>query len=523
MQLPRYLALSVFTSGMTALAIELCASRLLGNVFGTSNLVWANIIGLILLYLTVGYFIGGRWADRSPDPLVFYGILAWAALAAGVVPVVSRPVLQAAANAVANLQAAVALGSFAAVLILFCVPVTLLGCVSPFAMRLAMREVKTAGDVSGKLYAVSTLGSIFGTFLPVLWLIPAIGTARTFLLFSALLMAVGLIGMWRSSRRAALLHAWMPLVLVLLIVFGVRGTIKDTVGQIFEKESAYNYIQVIQRGSTRYLLLNEGEGVHSIYDPNQLATYGTWDYFLSAPFFNRPPYSSAMVDSVAIVGLAAGTSARQFTAAFGPIPIDGFEIDPAILQVGRQYFDMNEPNLNPIAQDGRWGLEHSRRTYSVIVVDAYRPPYIPWQLTTQEFFEVVRQHLEPQGVLVMNIARLPDDRRLLDGIASTVHTVFPSEYVVDVPDSLNSILYATCQPTQVGNLLANRDEFLSAEPKSEGGRFLLDVLDRTVANLQSAPGPGPVFTDDWAPVEQLTNSMVIHFVLSGGLRELAPQ
>lgn len=508
---------------MTALAIELCASRLLGNVFGTSNLVWANIIGLILLYLTVGYFVGGRWADRSPSPLIFYRILAWAALAAGVIPMASHPVLQSAANAVANVQAAVALGSFVGVLILFSVPVTLLGCVSPFAMRLAMREVKSAGDVSGRLYAISTLGSIFGTFLPVLWLIPTIGTARTFLLFSALLMAVALIGMWRTSRRSALRHAWMPLLLVLLFVFGVRGTVKNTLGQIFEKESAYNYIQVIQRDDTRFLLLNEGEGIHSVYNPGQLATGGSWDYFVAAPFFNRPVYSPAMVDSVAIVGLAAGTSARQFTAAYGPIPIDGFEIDPAILEVGRQYFGMTEGNLNPIAQDGRWGLEHSPRTYSVIVVDAYRPPYIPWQLTTQEFFAVAHQHLEPQGVLVMNIARLPDDRRLLEGIASTAHTVFPSEYVVDVPNSLNSILYATREPTQVDNLLVNADAFYLTGPKSEGGRFLLGVLDHTVSNLQQAPGPGPVFTDDWAPVEQLTNSMVIHFVLSGGLQQLAPQ
>jgi spermidine synthase len=523
MRLPRYLVLSVFAAGMTALAVELSASRLLGNVFGTSNLVWANIIGLILLYLTAGYFLGGRWADRSPDPVLFYRILAWAALTAGMVPIASQPVLRAAANAVANVRAAVALGSFLAVLILFSIPVTLLGCISPFAIRLAVREVRTAGDVSGKLYAISTLGSILGTFLPVLVLIPAIGTVRTFLLFSALLMAVALVGLWRSDRRTAVYHAWMPLLLIVLIVFGVPATIKNSVGQILEQESAYNYIQVIQRGKARYLLLNEGEGVHSVYDPDQLATLGTWDYFLSAPFFNPPPYSPAQVHSVAIVGLAAGTSARQFSAAFGPIPIDGFEIDPAILEIGREYFGMGELNLTAIAQDGRWGLEHSGRTYSVIVVDAYRPPYIPWHLTTRQFFEVARQHLGPNGALAMNIARLPDDRRLLDGMASTVRSVFPSVYVVDVPDSLNSILFATTQPTQVGNLLVNRDRFAATVPSSEGGRFLLDVLDRTLANLQSVSPAGPVFTDDWAPVEQLTNAMVIRFVLSGGLQQLTPQ
>lgn len=153
-----FLELAVFVSGMTALAVELAASRLLGNVFGTSNLVWANIIGLILVYLTAGYFLGGRWADRNPNPTVFYRIMAWAALTTAVVPVVSRPVLLWAAAAVEQLDAAIVLGSFGSVLILFSVPVTLMGCISPFAIRLAIKDVNAAGNIAGRLYAISTLG-----------------------------------------------------------------------------------------------------------------------------------------------------------------------------------------------------------------------------------------------------------------------------------------------------------------------------------------------------------------------------
>jgi len=174
----RLIALAVFVSGMTTLGVELTASRLLGNVFGTSNIVWANIIGLILVYLTAGYFIGGRWADRSPFSGTFYRLLAWGAFFAGIVPLVARPVLRLAASSVESLDTTVMLGSFLGVLVLFSVPVTLLGCVSPFAIRLALRQTDQAGTVSGKLYAISTLGSILGTFLPVLWLIPTIGTAR---------------------------------------------------------------------------------------------------------------------------------------------------------------------------------------------------------------------------------------------------------------------------------------------------------------------------------------------------------
>jgi spermidine synthase len=515
----RFLTLAVFVSGMTALAVELAASRLLGNVFGTSNLVWANIIGLILVYLTAGYFLGGRWADRNPSPTVFYRIMAWAALTTGIVPVISRPVLLLAAGAVEKLDAAIVLGSFGSVLILFSVPVTLMGCISPFAIRLAIRDVQAAGDVSGRLYAVSTLGSIIGTFLPVLWLIPSIGTARTFFVFAALLLLVALAGLWRIDRRMALLHLWMPLALAVLYFLGTGRPIKETAGQIYEHESAYNYIQVVEHDGIRYLRLNEGEGMHSVYGPSLLLTGGTWDYFLAAPFFNPPPHTPDDVRSLAVVGLAAGTAAAQYTKIYGAIPIEGYEIDPVILEVGREFFNMTEPNLDALAVDGRWGLAHSRRSFSVIAVDAYRPPYIPPHLTTVEFFQIVRDRLSSDGVVTINVARLPDDRRLIEGLAATLGEVFPSVYVTDVPFSMNSILFATVKPTTIQNLLTNYQTL-----KSEAGipPELVTVLEWTIQNFQPTPQGGTAFTDDRAPIEQLTNAMVIQFVLSGRLPQLAP-
>ncbi len=508
-----WLLVSVFAAGMTSLGVELSASRLLGNVFGTSNLVWANIIGLILVYLTAGYFLGGRWADRSPRASTYYRILAWAGFSAGLVPIVGRPVLLLAAQAVARLDAAVMAGSFLSVLILFVVPVTLLGCISPFAIRLAIEDTQHAGRTAGRIYAISTLGSILGTFLPVLWLIPSLGTARTFLVFGVGLLIVALVGMAQSDRRSALRYAVLPVVLLGLAWWALRGPIKTATGQIFEDESAYNYIQVVQSGDTRYLLLNEGQAIHSVYSPNRLETFGTWDYFLAAPYFNPPEKTPERPARVGIVGLAAGTIAHQYTAVFGDVPIDGWEIDPEILEVGRQYFDMTEPNLDAIVADGRWGLEHSPEVYSVIAVDAYRPPYIPWQLTTQEFFSIVRDHLAPDGVLVINVGRTPNDRRLVEAMLGTIGSVFPSVYVVDVPETFNSMVYATDQPTQAGNLRANLTRL-----ESDGApAFLLEVLQESVANLQPSPASSVVFTDDRAPVEQLINSIVIRFVLGDGL------
>jgi spermidine synthase len=512
----RWLLATVFVAGAATLGIELTASRLLGSVFGSSNIVWANIIGLMLAYLSAGYFLGGRLADRSPHRRTFYRLVVWAAFSSGVVPLVARPVIRGAAAAVERLNAALMAGSFLAVLLLFSVPVILLGCVSPFAIRLSIQDTQAAGRVSGRIYALSTVGSILGTFLPVLLLIPWLGTTRTFLTWSGALFLVGLVGLRTEDRRQALLFMWMPLALSVGAAIALQGPLKAGSGQIYESESAYNYIQVAEFNGVRYLLLNEGQAVHSVYDPAGGPTFGTWDYFLAAPFFNPPPVGLESVHRLGLVGLAAGTIAKQYTAVFGPIPVDGWEIDPEVVEVGRRFFDMNDPNLNAIAQDGRWGLARSPHRYSVIAVDAYRPPYIPWHMTTREFFEEVRRHLEDDGVVVINVGRTPDDRRLIEAMVGTLRAVYPSVHVVDVPDTFNTIVFATAQPTSARNLEAN----LEGLRRGQAPGLLLFALTQAAANLQPTPASEVVFTDDWAPVERLADSIVLRFVLSGGFESL---
>lgn len=514
----RYLYFAVFASGMTTLAVEITASRLLGSVFGTSNLVWASIIGLILIYLAVGYFIGGWWADRSPYPRTMYQIMAWGAFSAGLVPLIARPVLRLAADAFDTLQLGILLGSFAAVVLLFTVPVTLLGMISPFAIRLSINDMQRAGNTAGRIYAISTLGSFVGTFLPVLLFIPLVGTTLTFVLFSEFLLIVALIGLGLSSgwRRAAI-YIWMPILLAILAVVTVNRPIKSSTGQIYETESAYNYIQVLEQNGYRMLRLNEGQGIHSAWHPTELNYYGPWEQFLAAPFFNPPPYAPEKVQNMAIIGLAAGTLARQATEVFGPIAIDGFEIDPKIIEVGREYFDMNQPNLHPIVEDGRWGLDKSAEKYSVIAVDAYRPPYIPWHLTTQEFFQEVYDHLDEDGVMVLNVGRSPNEHKLLDGLVGTIRTVFPSVYVMDIPETFNSIIYATRQPTDINNLYQN---YVYLGGRTDIHPLLSQALQRVIVFLQPTPDSTVVFTDDRAPIEWITNNMILDYVLLGDLEGL---
>jgi predicted membrane-bound spermidine synthase len=513
----RYLLFTVFISGMTTLAAELAAARLIGNVFGTSNIVWATIIGLILIYLTVGYFLGGKWADANPNPAALYRVLAWGAFTLGLVPYIAGPVLRSAASAFEFLQVGILGASFIVVLVLFSVPITLLGTISPFAIRLSVDNPAHAGQISGQIYAISTLGSFIGTFLPTLVTIPAIGTKNTFLLFSMTLLIVALIGLARfADRRAILRHAWMPILLILAAWISRQQSIKSSMGQIYETESAYNYIQVQQRNGFTELRLNEGQGVHSIYHPDTLQYDGPWDQFLVSPYFyeNRKPSD---VRRIAIVGLAAGTAARQMTAVYGDIPIDGFEIDPKIVEVGQQYFGMTMPNLKVYVGDGRLGLEQSPYAYDIIAVDAYRPPYIPPHMTTREFFEICASHLADDGVLAINTASVPDDRRLINGLATTMGTIFPSIYTMDIPSTLNTMIFATKQETNPDNFAAN---LVALAQDSSVHPLLINTMHVTSANLKSGYETTQVFTDDHAPVEWIVNDMVIRFILEGGTQYL---
>ncbi len=514
----KWLYIAVFTSGLSGLAVEMTASRLLGNYFGTSNLTWAAIIGLILIYLTAGYFLGGYWADRSPHYSTFFKILAWGAFAIGLVPVAAQPILRAAADAFDQLQLGVLIGSFVVVMILFVLPVTLLGTASPFAIRLALSDSRQAGSIAGRIYAVSTLGSFAGTFLPVLVLIPWIGTYRTFLAIGGILLVVALAGLWATSgwKKAAPL-LWMPLILALLAIFGVRGAMKNTTGLIYERDSAYNYIQVLQVGESRLLRLNDGQGVHSIYHPTEYFYNGPWEQVLVAPFFYPAPIEPADVNSLAIVGLAAGTTARQAALVFPNIQMEGIEIDPDIVAVGREYFGMDLPNLHVTVQDGRWALENNPNKFQIISVDAYRPPYIPWHLTTREFFEVVRDRLTDDGVMVINVGRSPQDRRLVEILSSTILSVFPSVHIIDLPDSFNSILFATVQPTEAQALI---DNFTALSGKPDTPAVLLQAMASAINNLQPTPAQGYVFTDDRAPIEWITNDMILNFFLSGNAETL---
>ena len=499
----------VFVSGMTSLALEMCASRLLGAYFGTSLFIWGSLIGLILLYLMIGYFLGGRLADRYPQPRVLCGITALAALSIMMIPFVCENILAGSVTGLAQVSVSLFAGSLIGTLLLFAIPVTLLGLVSPFAVRIITREVKESGRISGSLYAISTVGSILGAFLPVLWFIPTWGVRRSLIIFAAILFVSSLWGFVPKQRPVVALPLALliiPLIFVLVVPLGPLKTIPNL---IYEQESLYNYIQVTKSNDgTRELVLNEGDAVHSIYNPNasSILTSWYWDYFLAAPYFNQS-FSSQQLQRVGIIGLAGGTSARQFTQVYHNVQIDGAEIDPAIVTVARKYFNMNEPNLHVYNQDGRTFLAASTYHYGMIVVDAYQQPYIPFQFTTKEFFTQVRSHLNSNGVVAINTGHTNNDYRLVQAFVNTLSTVFPSVYTFNVPGTINTEIVATVQPTSLATFHKQLSQFAA---DSTMGQLASEVLP--VATRAHSDG-GLVFTDNQAPIEQITDQLLIDYIV----------
>jgi spermidine synthase len=277
---------------------------------------------------------------------------------------------------------------------------------------------------------------------------------------------------------------------------------------VYETESAYNYIQVTQSGDNRYLMLNEGNAVHSIYNPTQILTRGEWDYFAVAPYFNKN-YAATEFKRVAVIGLAAGTVPRQLTTIYGPIAIDGVEIDPAIAQVGRDYFHMGDlTNLNVIIQDGRYFMRTTQEKYDLIGVDAYHQPYIPAQLTTVEFFQEAYDHLNERGVVLLNAGRTATDFRLLNALAATMKQVFPNVYIIDIPYQegwtvINNLIIATKQPTRVENFAENAAAMTNP--------LLKEIAAASI--VREFNGDGLVFTDDKAPVESVTDQMILGYAI----------
>jgi predicted membrane-bound spermidine synthase len=481
-----FLGILVFAVGMASLGAEIAAVRLLAPYFGASTVVWANTIGVVLVALSVGYWLGGRAADRHPRVRPLCAVALTAAVLLAAVPFVARPLLDVGVKALDSVSAGAFAGSLLAVLVLVAIPVLLLGAVTPWALRLAVHAVDTAGTVAGRLYAISTAGSLIGTLLSALLLIPAIGTRRTFLFFAVCLGLVAAAGLLPARR-----YLVVPAAIAALFALPT-GTLKASGDGrvVYERETTYQYARVVQeRNGTRRLELNEGHATHSLYRPGSVLTGDYWDAMLALAFAGgRTPRS------VAILGNAAGTTARAFNTLFPATRLDPVEIDPELTSIGRRFFGLPR-SVVVHHEDARPFLRrrpHAR--WDAILIDAYRQPYIPFYLVTKEFFRLVRDHLTPGGVVVVNVGHPTGRFELERAMAATMRVEF--SYVLrDLTQDTNTQLVASARPPQ-----------LTMVPASLGA-----VAARERARLTPALRGGSVYTDDRAPVEWLIDRSLVEY------------
>ena len=486
------LGLVAFLVGGATLATEISASRLLAPSFGASTVVWANIIGLTLAYLALGYWLGGRLADRRPEPRVLATILLVAAAALVVTPFAARPLLRWAVQGVDAVAVGSVVGSFFAALALFAIPVTALGAAAPFLVRLSLRGVEEAGRVAGRLYALSTAGSLVGTFVAALVAIPFAGTQRT-------LVGTGACVALAAALLAGATWALAPAAAAVLLVLPTP----EIKRAIYQTESQYQYIRVVSDGhGGRDLELNEGVVTHSEWRPDTVLTGGYWDLFLMLPPLLREPPKDMLV-----IGNAGGTIGRAYGRFYPDVRIDGVELDPKVNWVARRYFGAGDnPRMRLITADGRPFLERTSKRYDLVVVDAYRQPYVPFYLATTEFFRLALKHLRPGGAIALNVATTPHDHKLSRAVGTTLLTAFPRAWRWRAL-RFNDVLFALREPV-------TRAELERRAARSRGKVALLLPLLRS--RLSPLRPEGRPLSDDRAPVEWLTDRMIVNEVGHGG-------
>ncbi|EKD76464.1 MAG: hypothetical protein ACD_43C00103G0001 [uncultured bacterium] len=493
----RFFYLYVCVTGAAVMMLEFAASRIVAPWFGSSIFVWGNIIGAILIALSLGYWLGGRLADKQPDMRRLTIIVYVAGLFVSIIPLLVFFLTQNFSLLEFYSGSSVWLtiiGSFLVIIGLFALPVGLLGMVSPFVIRLATTKVESAGSVAGGLYAWSTLGSILGTFGTAFVFIPFLGSRETILLSAVNLLAIAAAGFRRSG------WLWLGLVLPLMVYLVIgRQPLRAAAATITQTESMYQFIDVADDGDRYSLRFNEGLGTQSYYMKQGVLTDSYYDYLALLPSLitpaNQPPRAL-------VLGLAGGTLTRELHEFYPEYQLTGVEIDPAVVELARQYFALDEQQVDIHIQDGRSFLRVSNERYNIIYVDAFANEYyIPWHLTTVEFFQTVSDHLTENGVVAMNIGSTSEEAKLFQAFLATLAEVFPQVYVALVPGSLNYVVVAGQKALSTEPLQAIQDE-----------RYNLATSLQQNWHPANVGVNATILTDNRAPIELYTEGMIWNYL-----------
>ncbi|MBQ1916331.1 MAG: fused MFS/spermidine synthase [Lachnospiraceae bacterium] len=494
-----YLYLTEFFSGMVLMAVEIGAQRLISPYFSSSQIVWTIIIGTIMIAMALGNVYGGRSADKDPDPDRLYRRILIAAIWLALIPVVGKYVI-IGISALLIFKVShgfLIIAAFVVCMVVFVFPLFLLGTVTPSLAKYTMGSLEDNGKIVGTLGASNTIGSIIGTFIPTFVTIPAVGTNVTFLIFSGILIALSLIYFFSigfTYHKKKIIASC--LIFALCIVFGHQTDFAfwesgDNVK--YEGESTYNYLRVTDDGSQVALSTNVLFGVQSVLNKQKSLTGMYYDYAMAAPLMTK----NALKDQDALIlGMGSGTFAHQCSEYLQQVHCEGVEIDQKITDLARKYFD--EPkSTKVVTYDGRAYLNAIDKKYDVIMVDAYQDITIPFQMSSVEFFQMVKEHLNDDGVMVVNMnMRGQTKGSITDYLTDTIQSVFPTVYTADVPNTTNRELFASMSPDIKNNLDMN------LALSSQNDEFT-EMMSQVSDGLVKRPGGSYILTDDKAPVELL--------------------
>ena len=498
---------------MAVMAVELGASRLLAPYFSSSQIVWTIIIGTIMIAMALGNIYGGRKADKNPDPDKLYHRLLIAAVWIAAIPLLGKYIIVGISGllVVTVDTGFLIIAAFFACMVIFVFPLFLLGTVTPSLVKYTTDSLEDNGKIVGTLGAANTVGSIIGTFLPTFITIPSVGTAVTFLLFSGIVLLLGIV-YFISVKRHVIAMVVCTVLFILCSVFGNSDSFAFWEKSLaYEGESVYNYLQVKDTEDRTILSTNVMFGVQSVTMKKHGLTGMYYDYAMAAPYMagiyeegTGGDSDSADPFEILILGNGTGTYATQCDKYFGraarPLRIEGVEIDQKITDLAEEYFAMPE-DIDVYTYDGRAYLNAVDKKYDVIMVDAYQDITIPFQMSSVEFFTMVRDHLKEGGVMVVNMNMRSDKKGSINEyLSDTIASVFDQVMTVDVEGGTNRELLATNRKDGFAVMRSG----IAAETNMDLKAMMWDVA----GELVPYEGGGLVLTDDKAPVELLSMSAI---------------
>jgi len=478
-----YVYLAVIVSGASVLAIELLGTRIIAPFYGASLYLWSALISVTLAALSVGYAIGGRWADRGPKLSRFALVIGMAGLWIAVIPWLRLPVL--AFSETAGLRAAVLITAT----ILFFPPLALLGIVSPYAIRLKASSLDEVGRTAGNLYALSTVASVAAAITTGFFLIPNAGVCRSLFLIGFVLVATSILGFAIQHKRKLAPAALLALAAAGILVYRVApAEMTDPDNDLMAvKQSAYGEIRVVDLGDLRYMLLN-GD-TRGIIDPQTWQTRSQDINVLDVAkgFFDQP-------GEMLLVGMGGASVVKSYYGSGWQV--DAVEIDPVVTRIARAYFGLLRDEAKVYEMDARRFLITHDKRYDLIVMDALGSNLIPFHLVTTEALALIRSRLVPGGILAMNIEAVGWDDVLIRSLAATANQQFQHVTVLPIaepPDQFGSFVL----------LASSRALDLKEEPPVPRDRFSPEY-DRAHAwdNRFKVNVTGiPVLTDELNPID----------------------